>query len=373
MQLYIHLPFCKSKCRYCDFNSYAACDNATIFSYLNVLNKELRYAAKRYEKCAIDTVYIGGGTPSLLDVKYIERICKTVFDSFDMRCKEFSIEANPESITGDKLKVYRDCGIDRISIGVQSLDNNNLRSVGRLHDAETALEKLKLANEFFENVSADLIIGLPYDTPQIIENEIRALSPLVNHISMYELTLEDGTPLAHDVAQGRVLLPDDDETANLFDTALMTAKSEKFDRYEVSNFAKDGKISIHNFGYWTREEYLGIGAGAHSLIKTENGAKPLAKELRFASPRDINAYIAGINCVERFEDVPRVEMCVIDQSEADRERIMLALRTAKGVESSLLDGRIPDNLRSFFTEKDGRIALNDEGMAVMNSILIQMI
>ena len=278
MQLYVHIPFCKSKCRYCDFNSYACRDKQAIFEYLPALNQEIALASSQYENAKIDTIYIGGGTPSLLDESLIKPLLEKLRTFFDLSSlKEWTIECNPESVTEEKLKLYADEGINRISIGVQSLFDDNLKSIGRLHDAKEAIEKIKLAKRYFDNVSADLIIGLPFDDKQRIAREVEDLAPLVEHISMYELSVEEGTSLEKLVKQGKITLPDDDETQELFDVAYDTAKENGFDRYEVSNFAKNGRISLHNFGYWTREEYIGLGAGAHSFLKTSDGKMPLKK------------------------------------------------------------------------------------------------
>lgn len=374
MQLYIHLPFCKSKCRYCDFNSYAGQSDALLFSYLTALNREISYAAKQFENARIKTVYIGGGTPSILKVQDIERICNNVLKAFDAdNIEEFSIECNPESIEEYKLSAYKKAGINRISIGVQSLDNRNLRAVGRLHDADTAIDRIKLANKYFDNVSCDLIIGLPYDTLDVIRDEISVLAPLVQHISVYELTLEKGTELEKRVKEGKVILPSDDEVAQMFESATDILAKFGHIRYEISNFAKDGRFSKHNYGYWTREEYLGLGAGAHSLIKTADGKTPLANEIRFASPKDLNAYIAGVNCVDSFDKIPRTDLNVLTEKEVKNEEIMLGLRTSAGVNKRILDGRIPDELKRFFIEKHGNVRLTDEGMAVMNSILVRLL
>lgn len=374
MQIYIHLPFCKSKCQYCDFNSYASESDATIFSYLSALNRELKFAGKKFAKAKISTVYIGGGTPSMLDSRQISSIIKTLRDNFDLSAiEEFTIEANPESIDEEKLKVYRNLGIDRISIGVQSLDDRNLKSMGRLHTANVAVEKIELANRYFDNVSCDLIIGLPYDTKEGVESEIETLAPLAKHISMYELSIEEGTPLAKRVSEGRIILPDDDEVADMFDVAIDKAKAQGLFRYEVSNFAREGYLSKHNYGYWTREEYIGIGAGAHSFVKTADGVKSLANPIRFASPKDVNAYIAGINCVDSFDDVPRVEMNVLNKDDEGKEEIMLGLRTTRGVKRTLIEGRITSDLRKFFKFDGEYASLTREGISVMNSILVRVL
>lgn len=377
MELYIHIPFCKSKCAYCDFNSVPNADNGLIFGYLNALNKEIAYAGRQFSEAEINTVYIGGGTPSLLLPKQLESVVNAVYTAFPNSknsIEEFSVESNPESITKEKLEAYKNAGINRISVGVQSLNDDNLQTVGRLHNASAAIEKLYLASEFFQNISADLIIGLPYDTTASVINEVKTLAPLVKHLSMYELTLAENTPLFKRIEENSVWLPDDDETQDLFEAAFSTAEENGFERYEVSNFAKDGKISKHNFGYWTREEYIGFGAGAASFLKTADGRKPLEKEVRFSSPKDINAYIGGINCVDAYDRIPRRDWETLSASDVKNERIMLGLRTARGVPSELLADKITPELERFFElSANGNYRLNDKGFAVMNSILVKLI
>lgn len=374
MQLYLHIPFCKRKCAYCDFNSSASADDALVFAYLNALKRETGFAAAAYPFAEIKTVYIGGGTPSLLSCKQFESVMRTLSDSFcGFAPAEITVEVNPESLTAEKLSLYRDCGVNRVSMGVQSLNDDNLRRIGRLHDAKMALEKAELAARYFGNVSADFIIGLPYDTVKTVVNEIEEMSPYVSHMSVYGLTLEEGTPLALDAAKGNVLLPTDDEASDCFDAAADTLAALGFQRYEISNFAKKHMECAHNLGYWTREEYIGLGAGAHSFVKTSDGKTSLPQELRFSNPRDMHAYIGGVNCVSSFADIPRAEFSVIDGREAERERIMLGLRTARGVESELLDGKITERVKGFFRSENGRTALTRRGFEVMNSVLTEII
>lgn len=374
MQLYLHIPFCKKKCAYCDFNSSACADEAFVFGYLTALKREIAFAAAAYPYAEIKTVYIGGGTPSLLSCGQFESVMRALSDSFGgFSPRETTVEVNPESLSSEKLSVYRDCGVNRISMGVQSLNDDNLRRIGRLHDAKLALEKAELAARYFDNVSADFIIGLPYDTEKTVEREIEAMAPYVEHMSVYELTLEAGTPLARDAESGGVLLPTDDETADFLDIAADTLLGAGFSRYEVSNFAKQGRECTHNLGYWTREEYVGLGAGAHSLVKTADGKTPLNRELRFANPKNAHAYMGGVNCVKSFGDIPRAEFSVIDAREAECEEIMLGLRTARGVRSELLEGKITDRIKDFFQSENGRTSLTRRGFEVMNSVLTEII
>lgn len=374
MEIYIHLPFCKAKCKYCDFNSYAGADDATMFSYLAALRREIGFAGEQFGKAEIETVYIGGGTPSMLDAAKISGIVSALDKAFDLsKMKEFTIECNPESLTEEKLIAYRQAGINRISLGVQSLSDRNLKNIGRLHDAKSAIDKALMAAEHFDNVSCDVIIGLPYDSEKSVIDELDVLAPIVKHISVYQLTLEKNTPLYERVSEGLTILPDDDEVADMQVAAIDTLRRNGFERYEVSNFARKGYESKHNMGYWTGEEYLGIGAGAHSFIKTEDGAKQLANAIRFASPKDINAYIAGINCSDAFMNVPRMEMNVLTADDLRYERVMLGLRTKRGVERELIDGKITDDIRKFFVSDGNMLSLSDEGMAVMNSLLIRIL
>ena len=374
MQLYLHIPFCKSKCAYCDFNSYACHDQAVILRYLTALNQEITLASKRFAYAKIDTVYIGGGTPSALDERQITSVFESLENAFDLSCvKEFSIECNPESITDEKLAVYKQHGVRRVSIGVQSLSDDNLKAIGRLHTAKVALDKIRLAKEYFDNVSCDLIVGLPFDTEDGIREEVQTLCPVVDHISMYELSVEKGTRLERMIQNGKIALPSDDDTQSLFDVAFDTAKKRGFERYEVSNFAKRGKISLHNFGYWTREEYLGLGAGAHSLVKTADGKTLLERETRYANLSPLDDYINAVENANDYKDIARASVEKLTQRDVTNEKIMLGLRTVKGVEKSLLRN-LPDNLSAFFEDADdSRVRLTRDGVAVMNSILVEIL
>lgn len=374
MELYLHFPFCKKKCAYCDFTSYANCGEALVFSYLTALKREIRFAGERFPEARIDTVYLGGGTPSLMSAKDIAGVFGTLSASFPHYApEEVSVEVNPESASDDVLSAFRDAGVNRVSMGVQSLSDDNLRSVGRVHDAATARAAAARIAKKFDNFSLDIIVGLPYDTPQLVRDEVREVGGLAPHVSVYELTLEEGTPLAVAAEEGRVWLPDDDEIADYMETATDALAECGLERYEVSNFARRGFECRHNLGYWTREEYLGLGAGAHSLVKTARDGSPLAREIRFASPKDLNAYIGGVNCVESFDDVPRVEMSVLSPADVRTELVMLGLRTREGVDESLLKDRDLSPVESFLEREGGIVRLTRRGVAVMNSVLAEMI
>ena len=251
-----------------------------------------------------------------------------------------------------------------------------MKAIGRLHDAKTAIEKIKLARRYFDNVSADLIIGLPFDTNERIKAEVETLAPLVKHLSMYELSVEEGTALDRMVKQGKISLPDDDKTQDLFDCAFDCANACGFERYEVSNFAKDGKISLHNFGYWQREEYLGFGAGAHSFLKKSkinvNTTKDFSGQVRYANFRSLSDYKNAVESANTYDEICRDFCEYLTEKDVNEEEIMLALRTNKGIKEELLP-HVPQNLEKYFERKNGYASLTREGMAVMNSILVEIL
>lgn len=374
MEIYIHIPFCKRKCAYCDFASYAGVSPERRRDYIGALKKEIRLAGEKFRDRRIDTAYIGGGTPSLLSGEDIADITDSLSAAFPLFSPvEFTIEVNPESTDGDKLKAFRAAGINRVSMGVQSLDDRNLVAAGRLHNAEEALKKLRLAREIFDNVSCDFIIGLPFDTPETVVRELNAASALVKHVSVYELTLEEGTPLALSAARGETVLPSDDCVAELLETAVDALAAKEFRRYEVSNFARTGYESRHNRGYWTREEYVGLGAAAHSFFG-ERAESARARGIRVSNPRTLAEYVAGVQGAERFDGLLRATTETVEGREAADEEIMLGLRTSRGVDGEALRGRITPSVARFFESAgEGRLRLTRGGLAVMNSVLAEIL
>lgn len=374
MEIYVHIPFCKRKCAYCDFASYAGTSPADRSGYLAALGKEIALGGEKFRDRHIDTVYIGGGTPSLLEGNEIGRLTESLAAEFPhFSPEEVTIEVNPESVSAEKLEAYRAAGVNRISMGVQSLDDDNLAAVGRLHGAEEALAKLALAGRYFDNVSCDFIIGLPFDTPEKVKSELEAAAGLVKHVSVYELTLESGTPLALAAERGDVALPSDDETADLLECAVDVLAGNGLERYEVSNFARKGYASRHNFGYWTREEYIGFGAAAHSFFgRSAENAKRWGR--RVANARSLSEYVAGVANAGKFDDLPRACSETVTGDEAQKEAIMLGLRTVRGIDGKMLEGRITPEVSPFFESAgEGRLRLTRRGFAVMNSVLAEIL
>ncbi len=313
ISIYVHIPFCEKKCAYCAFNSFCASEKQKE-ECLDFLCKEI---ASRKVARPVATIYVGGGTPSVLTEEQIERVANAIYDNFDVyEDAEFTIEANPNSITENLLKKWKSLRVNRLSIGVQTLNERSLKQIGRLHDRKTALEKVKLARKFFANVSCDLIIGLEGQTEKDLCRDAKTLLELgVKHISCYLLEVYENTPLARMIANGKFLPLDEEQTISAFNKLATFLQDEGMTRYEISNFAFDGWESRHNLNYWARGEYLGFGLSAHSFL---NGK-------RFQNAETLEKYSNGEVVEEN-----------LSAKEEDEERVMLGLRCNLGVDLSTI-------------------------------------
>lgn len=365
MQIYVHIPFCKRKCNYCDFCSQGL---GLEVEYVDALIDEIKIQSKIYGDKAVDTIYFGGGTPSVLPVGLLKKIVNALEDNFCLQTTERSIEGNPESLTENMLNGIRDCGFNRISIGVQSLDDEVLKTIGRLHDSKAALKAIGNAIDVIGNVSVDMMLGLPKQTITSSLDTAKALIQLdIKHISCYALKLEENTPLSKSVKLGELVLPSDDVTADMFEQVSSCFQNAKFARYEVSNFAKAGFLCQHNIGYWDRKEYLGLGASAHSLLN----------ETRFSNVANVEEYI---DCVKNVKVGKQTNLfqqsSLLSCAEIRFEKLMLGLRKVSGVPKDFFDGYEEQLQRfaEFFQETtQGNIALTERGFEVMNSILCEFI
>lgn len=313
--IYIHIPFCTSKCRYCDFTSYPG-KIGFADAYMACVYKEMKLRSADLKDKVFDTVYIGGGTPSVIDAKWIVgcmnqiRACYTLAPD-----AEVTIEMNPGTVTAEKIRTYKRAGVNRFSIGLQTAIDVQLEELGRRHTAADFVEACRLLGDV--NKSADIMIGLKGQTSGDIRKSIDlAAEQGVSHISMYALTPEDGTPIYTDYLNGE--LPDADEVAALYDSARAYLKQLGFERYEVSNFAKKGFESRHNLNYWRRGEYIGFGVDASSFMCNR----------RFTNTRDLDDYI---KCI-LSDHYPVVSDEEITGEDAKFEKVMLALRTEEGLD-----------------------------------------
>lgn len=362
--LYIHIPFCKAKCAYCDFYSLAHSEEK-MDAYMAALLRHLEEVAPRAAGMQVDTVYFGGGTPSYLGAARLCRILQTVLRRYDVaRDAEITLEANPDS-AGDwkELRRLRRAGFNRLSLGVQSTDDALLRRIGRIHTYEQVQQAVTAARKAkFTDLSLDLIYGLPGQTMEGWQRTLAdavALGP--EHLSCYGLKLEEGTPLWQQ--RQTLTLPDDDAQADMYLYTVAALGEMGYEQYEISNFAKSGKESRHNLKYWRMEEYAGFGPGAHS----DFGG------VRYGYVRDIDSYIAG--------------RLVLSESETDStlardyEYVMLSLRTAAGIDRQTFEKRYRQRFRpmealfeqyekaGLASRTEGGWRLTPKGFLVSNSII----
>ena len=264
--LYIHIPFCHTKCTYCDFNTYSGLENL-IDDFSESIYKEINFWGIR-EFYKVDTIFIGGGTPSYVDTEIIKNILNKISDNFLLSKKpEITLEINPEDVSEKKALEWKEIGINRCSLGVQSLVNSELKIINRRHDSEKATETINILSKIFNNISVDLIYGLPLQTKDsYIETLKKIISQNINHISCYSLQVEKGTVLDQQVNTNKINVDNDDLSAEMYKMTQKILLENDFENYEISNWSKENKLSQHNLKYWTMKPYIGIGPGSHSYI-----------------------------------------------------------------------------------------------------------
>ncbi len=313
--IYIHIPFCLSKCDYCDFVSFAGVENKA--DYIAALCLDIKQKAAKYKIGEVDTVYFGGGTPSILQAAQIGEILACVKTNYNVSANaEITIEINPKTADKEKLLEFKELGINRVSVGVQSFEDSELAAVSRAHTGGEAKAILSEISEIFQNFSCDLMLGLPNSTmPSVFRNIQTALSFSPKHISLYGLQVEEGTKLAKNVENG-LILPREDIVADMFELAENLLSDGGFSHYEISNFAKEGFESKHNMGYWKLKDYIGFGVSSHSLVGLD----------RFFAPNTMAKYIAAVkeNKCELTEEILTV-------AEAKKEFTMLGFRLKDGI------------------------------------------
>ena len=359
--LYIHIPFCKSKCIYCDFYSLAH-GETQMDAYCTALCAQLRKRAAEAAEYEVDTVYFGGGTPSYFGAARLCRVLGEIRAQYRLTPDaEITFEANPDSARNeDDLRTLRKAGFNRISLGMQSADDALLRTLGRIHThADTAAAVQAARSAGFDNLSLDLIYGLPGQSMERWESDLRAVIDLApEHLSCYGLKVEEGTPLYRN--RRAYTLPDDEAQADFYLAACDILTHAGYEQYEISNFARDGRISRHNSRYWNLGEYLGFGPGAHSDFRGE----------RFAIARDLAAYCA--------EEILESERYTPSEDERLREQVMLALRTSRGL--SLAELNLPTGKAETFLSRcraeglaaqtEGRWHLTPRGFLVSNAVIL---
>ncbi len=354
--LYIHFPFCKKKCLYCDF--YSGEDLSLIDEYVGSLIGHIENSS---EALPVDTIFFGGGTPSLMSVKQLTGIIDAAKRSFRVSdgC-EITVEVNPCTNEKEKLTGYRKAGVNRISIGAQSMTGSELASLGRLHGREDIINTVRdTKNAGIDNISLDFMYGIPNQTEASLENSLNeAISFGVKHISLYGLTIEKNTPFSK-VKRESLALPDEETEAQMYFNACRILSDAGFVHYEISNFAKAGYACRHNLKYWRAQEYLGFGPGAHSYFKG----------VRYSYEKNIAKYIQN--------PVPS-ECETIDEREKEAEYIMLSLRLREGIEYKRLKNEPCESLLNYVDrlsrhgladKRDGGFALREKGFYLSNKII----
>lgn len=358
--IYIHIPFCKSRCKYCDFFSTTHLQKQA--QYVEALLAEWQIRQHQLSE-PIHTMYIGGGTPSTLDTAALARILQAILGTCtDHRPHEITIEANPGDITLEKAQAWRAMGINRLSMGVQSFHDHLLQLIGRRHDAKQAIEAVQLAQAAgFDNISIDLMYALPDQTMQMWQQDIQqALSLGVQHISSYGLIYEDGTVLTTLLEHGQIEAVDEDTEMRMYDYLVEELTANGYIHYEISNFALPNRHSIHNSNYWNDTPYVGLGAGAHSYDGQQ----------RQWNISDLDIYIERALA---HDLQPEIE--TLTPEEKHTERIMLGLRTCQGVPKELINfsNALPYLQQGLLVEKDNRIAATTQGYHILNRIIEDLI
>ena len=339
--IYIHIPFCKSKCYYCDFISYPNKINLAK-DYINALKKEIsQFDFANYD---VTTIYIGGGTPSYINENEISEILEIIKNKIKgnktkFKDIEITIEVNPGTVTLEKLKTYKKAGINRLSIGLQSTEDRLLKEIGRIHSYSEFLDTYKTAEAVgFNNINVDLMIALPNQTIK----DIIKLNP--NHISVYSLIIEEGTVIEQKLNQGKITLPEDEEERRMYWFVKNFLELNGYKHYEISNFAKSGYESKHNLNCWNQEEYIGFGISAHSYLNN----------IRFGNQEDLEQYIKNINENKLQENIKIEEKQT--KEEQEKEFMMLGFRKIEGVNIAKFKEKFIENPLFLYNKELERLA-----------------
>ena len=377
MELYIHIPYYRQKCRYCDFASYP-CQEATMPQYVDALLAEAAAMAEHAAGQPLETAFIGGGTPSILPPVLLEKLLTGLHAHYAFPPgMEFTTEANPGTLTEEWLRTAIAGGVNRLSMGMQAAQPDLLRTLGRIHTQEDVAASVRLARRCgMENISLDLMFGLPGQTPAMWRETLdAALSLEPQHLSCYGLIPEEGTPLMRDLDAGRLTLPHEDDERHMYDDALEILSRHGYRQYEISNFARPGCECRHNIGYWRQTPYIGLGSAAASMLPDGQS------ELRTTNPAAISDYL----CMVAHRAWSSREITRITPEDARFETLMLGLRMTQGVSEedfasrhgvSLEDYR-GERLRAFeaqglLAHENGFWRLTRRGMDVQNAILVDL-
>ena len=373
--VYVHWPFCLSKCPYCDFNSHvrhAAIDEAR---FVRAFETEIASTAARAPGRTVSTIFFGGGTPSLMQPSTVGAILDAVGKHWTVAPDiEVTLEANPTSVEATRFKGYRAAGVNRVSLGVQALNDASLKALGRLHTAQEALDAVAIARSVFDRYSFDLIYARPDQTPEMWAAELNhAIAEAAEHLSLYQLTIEPETPFHALHAAGKLVIPDDDLGRALYDTTLETCERAGLPAYEISNHARPGAECRHNLVYWRAHEYAGIGPGAHGRLDIEGYRRAIATEKR---PESWLMRVESLGNGIVTDDL-------LSREERADEFLLMGLRLAEGIDPAryqMLSGRALDEKRiailreegAIVVEQNGRLRVTQEGFPVLDAVVADL-
>jgi len=373
--VYIHWPFCLSKCPYCDFNSHVRRAPIDEARFVRAFTAEIAAPAARVPRRTVSTIFFGGGTPSLMQPATVAAILDAIARHWRVAPDvEITIEANPTSVEAGRFRGYRAAGVNRVSLGVQALNDRALAELGRLHSAREALDAVGIARGVFDRVSFDLIYARPQQTPQDWGNELKtALADAGEHLSLYQLTIEPDTPFAALHAAGKLKTPDDDLARALYDTTLEVCAAHGLQAYEISNHARPGAECRHNLVYWRAHEYAGIGPGAHGRLDIDGARHATATEKR------PEAWLARVESAGHG----LVTDDALTREEMADEFLLMGLRLAEGIDPAryaILAGRSLDETRVAAlhehglveTTADGRLRVSLPGFPVLDAVVADL-
>ena len=373
--VYVHWPFCAAKCPYCDFNSHVRHNPVDQAVFVQAYDRELNHMAGLAPDREVTSIFFGGGTPSLMEPETVSAILGSIASAWPVaKDAEISMEANPSSVEAGRFRAYAESGVNRLSLGVQSLDDEQLRFLGRLHTAAEARRAIEIAREHFPRISFDMIYARPGQTLAAWERELRqAIELAADHLSLYQLTIEPGTPFFDLQGRGRIKVPEPDKAAELYELTLGVTGEAGLDAYEISNHARDGAQCAHNLVYWRYRDYAGVGPGAHGRLSRDEGK---LATVTLANPEKWwQAAMAGEHGMESCE-------MLLPEEEAD-EMLLMGLRLREGFDLTRYENRsnraIDDKRIDFligegFVEKleDRRVRATPAGFLVLDAIVADL-
>ncbi|CAK7258889.1 MULTISPECIES: radical SAM family heme chaperone HemW [unclassified Shinella] len=373
--IYVHWPFCAAKCPYCDFNSHVRHQPVDQPRFVQAFLKEMATMRRLTGSRSVTSIFMGGGTPSLMAPETVDAILNGIARHWHVPDGiEITMEANPSSVEAERFRGYRAAGVNRVSLGVQALNDRDLKFLGRLHDVADALKAIRLARDIFPRMSFDLIYARPNQTVEDWDRELKqAVSYAVDHLSLYQLTIEEGTPFYGLHKAGKLVVPDGEQSAVLYEATQEITERENMPAYEVSNHARPGAESRHNLTYWRYGDYVGIGPGAHGRLTT-GGAK-----IATATERKPEAWLERVEA----EGHGMIDQELLEREAQADELLLMGLRLKEGVDLArwqTLSGRDPDPDREQFLIEHGfierlgnsRLRCTPAGMLILDAVVADL-